>query len=73
VAAAQILLDQLLRQPTPPTPEQLKSLSQCLENTTAILSQIQNLHSYITKPYAQGEILDLAQSSRSLLPQGTAK
>lgn len=73
VAAAQILLDQISRQQNPPSPEQLKSLNQCLENTSTILSQIQNLHSYITKPYAQGEILDLAQSSRSLLPQSPVK
>jgi hypothetical protein len=39
-----------------------------LQNTTHILSQIQNLHSYITKPYADGRILDLAKSSRSSLP-----
>jgi len=29
-----------------------------------VLNQIQNLHTYITKPYASGRILDLALSSR---------
>jgi len=70
LAAAQILLDQILRSPEAPTRQQLSNLSECLQNTAHILSQIQNLHSYITKPYADGRILDLAKSSQSSLPVG---
>ena len=68
LAAAQILLDQILNSNAPPTRQQLSNLSDCLQNTAHILNQIQNLHSYITKPYADGRILDLAKSSRSSLP-----
>jgi hypothetical protein len=67
LAAAQILLDQILNSNAPPTRQQLSNLSDCLQNTAHILNQIQNLHSYITKPYADGRILDLAKSSRSSL------
>ena len=63
LATAQILLDQLLTTPTPPTRQQLSDLRDCLESTNRILYQIQNLHKYITKPYASGRILDLALSS----------
>jgi len=65
LAAAQIMLDQILKNPGPPTPEQLASLRDNLASTTRVLSQIQNLHTYITKPYATGRILDLALSSQS--------
>jgi CheY-like chemotaxis protein len=64
LAAAQILLDQILKGATPPTLEQLQDLRDCLESTNKVLHQIQNLHTYITKPYASGRILDLALSSR---------
>ena len=65
LATAQVLLDQLIKRPTPPTVQQLAELRRCLANTNTILHQIQNLHTYITKPYASGRILDLDQSSRS--------
>ena len=68
LATAQVLLDQLIKRPAPPTVEQLAELRRCLANTNTILHQIQNLHTYITKPYASGRILDLDQSSRSLIP-----
>jgi two-component system cell cycle response regulator len=64
LASAQILLDSLLHTSTPPSKDQLSELRDCLANTNRILHQIQNLHTYITKPYASGRILDLAQSSR---------
>lgn len=66
LAAAQILIDQLIKIPTPPTPQQLSDLRDCLAHTNRILHQIQNLHKYITKPYASGRILDLALSSEPL-------
>ena len=72
LASAQILLDQLIKTDAPPTREQLIELRECLANTNRVLHQIQNLHSYITKPYASGRILDLAQSSRPLHGPGTA-
>jgi len=65
LAAAQILLDKLLKSPAPPTTAQLHDLRDALASTNKILNQIQNLHTYITKPYALGRILDLARSSRS--------
>ena len=72
LASAQILLDQLIKTDAPPTREQLIDLRECLANTNRVLHQIQNLHSYITKPYASGRILDLAQSSRPLHGPGSA-
>lgn len=63
LAAAQLLADQLAKQNTPATPEQLALLHSFLSQTARILYQIQNLRTYITKPYATGQILDLAQSS----------
>jgi DNA-binding response OmpR family regulator len=68
LATAQVLLDQLLSATAPPTLQQLSELRKCLASTNAILHQIQNLNSYITKPYASGRILDLDLSSRSLVP-----
>jgi len=65
LAAAQILLDQIIKNEQPPTRQQLINLNECLQNTVQILNQIQNLHSYITKPYADGRILDLAKSSQT--------
>jgi DNA-binding response OmpR family regulator len=65
LAAAQILLDQIIKNEQPPTRQQLINLNECLQNTVQILNQIQNLHSYITKPYALGRILDLAKSSQT--------
>ena len=72
LASAQILLDQLIKTDAPPTREQLIDLRECLASTNRVLHQIQNLHSYITKPYASGRILDLAQSSRPLHGPGSA-
>ena len=65
VAAAQIMLDHLVQNPDPPTQQQLANLRECLQNTVRVLNQIQHLHSYITKPYAKGRILDLAMSSQA--------
>ncbi|HWQ08549.1 MAG TPA: response regulator, partial [Holophaga sp.] len=62
LAAAQILLDRLMKSPEPPTSQQLATLRECLHNTGRVLAQIQRLHTYITKPYAKGRILDLALS-----------
>jgi CheY-like chemotaxis protein len=70
LATAQVLLDQMIKLPSPPTPQQMADLRRCLANTNNILHQIQNLHTYITKPYASGRILDLDLSSRSLVPPG---
>ncbi len=64
LSAAQLLLDQILRSPESPSREQLASLRDNLSATTKVLAQIQNLHTYITKPYATGRILDLALSSQ---------
>ena len=62
LAAAQILIDQILKSEAP-SRGQLTDLRDCLASTNRILYQIQNLHTYITKPYASGRILDLALSS----------
>lgn len=67
LTTAQILLERLLKQEAPPTREQLTQLHDCLESTTTVLRQIQNLNTYITKPYAQGRILDLELSSMNPL------
>jgi CheY-like chemotaxis protein len=72
LATAQVLLDQLIKHPSPPSPVQLAELRKCLAGTNSVLRQIQNLHSYITKPYASGRILDLDRSSRSLDPAAQA-
>lgn len=64
LASAQILLDQLDLSGKAPTPAQLKLVQECLAEVGKVLHQIQNLHSYITKPYADGRILDLDRSSR---------
>jgi DNA-binding response OmpR family regulator len=66
LAAAQILLDHIIKSPEPPSAQQLMTLRECLHNTGKVLAQIQNLHTYITKPYAKGRILDLALSSQGL-------
>lgn len=66
LASAQLLLDGLLNSAAAPTPTQLSDLRDCLESTHRVLRQIQNLHTYITKPYASGRILDLARSSGPL-------
>jgi len=65
LATAQVLLDRLAKSPVPPKPQDLEELRKCLASTNAVLRQIQNLKSYITKPYASGRILDLEQSSRT--------
>lgn len=65
LAAAQILADQLARQNAPASPEQIEQLRAFLGQTARILHQIQSLRTYVTKPYATGQILDLAQSSGS--------
>jgi len=68
LAAAQIILDHLIKSAEPPSPQQLMTLRECLYNTGRVLSQIQRLHTYITKPYAKGRILDLALSSQGSGP-----
>lgn len=78
LAAAQILLDRIIKTPEAPSPQQLMTLRECLFNTGRVLTQIQRLHTYITKPYAKGRILDLALSSQGgspladLVPEDTA-
>lgn len=69
LASAQILLDQLNVSGSAPTPQQLELLRECLAEVAKVLHQIQNLHSYVTKPYAEGRILDLDLSSRSPQPR----
>jgi CheY-like chemotaxis protein len=64
LASAQIILDRVLRADHAPTLADLQDLRTCLESTCGVLHQIQNLHTYITKPYAEGRILDLDLSSR---------
>ena len=64
LASAQILLDHLDMSGGIPTPAQLKLVRECLSEVATVLRQIQNLHTYVTKPYAEGRILDLARSSR---------
>ena len=66
LATAQILVDQILKNPETPSRDQLNALRDTLATTNQVLSQIQNLHTYITKPYASGRILDLALSSKTL-------
>jgi two-component system, sensor histidine kinase and response regulator len=63
LATAQLLLDQLLKHPDRSGPRQLAELRDCLSLTSDLLHQVQNLHTYITKPYAHGRILDLKASS----------
>lgn len=63
LASAQILADQLAKQNAPATTEQIQQLRSFLGQTAGILHQIQHLQSYVTKPYATGQILDIAQSS----------
>lgn len=63
LASAQILADQLAKQNAPASPEQIEQLRTFLGKTAHILHQIQNLRTYVTKPYASGQILDIAQSS----------
>jgi DNA-binding response OmpR family regulator len=70
LASAQILLDQLDFSGRAPTPAQIKLVKECLAEVGRILHQIQNLHSYITKPYADGRILDLDLSSRNPTEEG---
>jgi two-component system, cell cycle response regulator len=66
MAATQILLDHLVKSAEPPTPQQMVTLRECLQNMARVLAQIQRLHTYITKPYAKGRILDLALSSKPM-------
>jgi len=64
LAKAQLLVDQILRNEASPSHEQLIALRESLGSTNRVLAQIQHLHTYITKPYATGRILDLALSSQ---------
>ena len=73
LAAAQILMDQLAKQVAPASPEQIEQLRTFLGQTGRILHQIQNLRTYVTKPYATGQILDLDQSSRPTAGPGPSK
>ena len=63
LASAVLLADQLALQNVPASPAQIEQLRTFLGQTARILRQIQNLRIYVTKPYATGQILDLAQSS----------
>lgn len=64
LAKAQLLLDSALKSDAFGGNPQMEALRDCLAQTGRVLQQIQNLHTYITKPYAQGRILDLALSSQ---------
>jgi len=65
LAKAQLLLESVLKNsPAGSTHPQMESLRACLAQTGRVLQQIQNLHTYITKPYAGGRVLDLALSSQ---------
>jgi two-component system, sensor histidine kinase and response regulator len=68
LASAQLLMDQLQRQKTPPTAEQLRQLSDFLDQTSRILHRIQNVRTYVTKPYMEGTILDIEMSSQPTQP-----
>lgn len=68
LATAQVLLDRLMKAPAATTAAHLEELRKCLASANAVLRQIQNLHTYVTKPYASGRILDLAQSSQAPVP-----
>jgi DNA-binding response OmpR family regulator len=65
LATAQVMLDRLAKSPEPPRPKDLAGLRRCLASATRILRRIQNLDSYVTKPYASGRILDLEESGRA--------
>lgn len=71
LAKSQLMLEGLIKGTEPPTKAQIESLRESLTHTMRILQQIQNLHTYITKPYAQGRILDLALSSQIPDSDGT--
>ncbi|MDP2877581.1 MAG: response regulator [Holophaga sp.] len=73
LATAQLLVDQILRNPDSPSREQLNLLREALGHTNRVLDQVQHLHTYITKPYATGRILDLALSSQPLDTEGSEK
>jgi two-component system sensor histidine kinase/response regulator len=63
LASAQLLVDQLGKQNAPASADQMALLRNFISQTARVLHQIQNLRTYVTKPYAHGQILDLAQSS----------
>ena len=69
LASAQILADQLARQNSPASPEQIQQLRSFLGQTAQIIHQIQHLQGYVTKPYANGQILDILNSSTPASPQ----
>ena len=73
LASAQLLADQLAKQNAPASAEQIEQLRTFLGQTGLILHQIQNLHTYVTKPYASGQILDLDQSSRTVADPGPSR
>jgi CheY-like chemotaxis protein len=73
LASAQILADQLAKQNAPASLEQIQQLRTFLGQTGLILHQIRNLHTYVTKPYATGQILDLDQSSRTAADLGPSR
>ena len=62
LAAARLLLDRLERQPGHPTADQMAQLRDFVDRTAGILNQIQGLRTYVTKPYARGQIMDLGAS-----------
>ena len=62
LASAQLLLDTLAKKGTSPSPGQMAQMRDFVARTAAILHQIQGLNTYVTKPYAEGAIMDLEQS-----------
>jgi hypothetical protein len=51
----------------------MAQLRDLVERTGAILHQIQGLNTYVTKPYAEGAIMDLEQSHRASGPFRTVR
>ena len=51
-----------------PTPGQLAQLQELLAKVSRVVREFQNLQTFVTKPYAEGAILDLEESRRANLP-----
>lgn len=68
LATAQLIIDQWEARGTPPTPKQMTQLQDLLAKVTTVLHQFQNLKTYVTKPYATGNILDLEGSRKANEP-----
>ncbi len=65
LSRVQLMVDQWELQGARPTPEQISQVQEILSKVNGMLHQFQNLRTYVTKPYATGEILDLEESHRA--------